>query len=163
MPDNTKPDIRETFNAIANAHSFDDLKKGLAQIDTHSGDEKKQLIDHLESAFFDKFVKGLPGREEMAMIEAMSALNAVETGFADSEAAELMHGFFHLADKIVTEKGDKADPRLHKLLEKAAELSDTEYNDPVAVMKLCISVLKPDAAASRGNPFRGKQFGGPKG
>ncbi|TNE30429.1 MAG: hypothetical protein EP349_05340 [Alphaproteobacteria bacterium] len=161
MSDNAKPSIQDTFNAISDAHSFEDLKQGLAQIDLHSGDEKKQLIDLLETAFFDKFAKGLPGREELEMMTAMAAMNGLPPEFSDTEGAQAIHGFFHLADKIVAEKGDKADPRLHELLKKAGELSDTDYNNPIAVMKLCLSVLKPEAVSALKNPFRDKRRSGP--
>lgn len=159
MSDELKPALQKSFNAVSYARDLDDLKKALNGLDAHAPDDKKELIDVLEKSFIEDFSKDLPRTQEE--LDAMLGLRAAfGGGKPDAEDAEMVQGFFLLADKIVTEKGDKAAPVLHKMLEKVATLTDEEYNNPVALLKTVVAALNESAASSvapkTANPFRNR-------
>jgi len=160
MTGSNKPNIQDTFNAIAQARDFSDLQKGLAEVEQYSGAEKRKLVDMLEDAFLTDFVRGIPSENELETIRALAALSG-ET--IDASEAREVQGFFFLAETIVNEKGDEAHPLMHRLVEKAAGLSDADYNDFFTVMKACalavseVGGLPPQAA----NALR-RKHNGPK-
>ena len=163
MSDELKPALQKSFNDVAYARNLDDLQQALDGLDAHSADDRKQLIDVLEKSFIEDFSKDLPRKQEE--LDAVIALRAAFGGNeADAEDAETVQGFFLLADKIVTEKGDKAAPVLHKMLEKVATLTDEEYNNPVALLKTVVAAMNEstaDKAAPKTNPFRNRGNKGP--
>jgi hypothetical protein len=155
-----KPTVQETFNAIAMAGDLKALESSLTQIDLFDGNEKTKLIDALETEFIEGFSEGLPSPQQMEMLLALSSM--VGEG-PDAEDAEMIQGCLLIADKILTEKGDKASPLVQKLIEKAASLTDEEYNNPSALLKAAVEAASEAKAAApkTANPFRNRGNKGP--
>ncbi|TNE30428.1 MAG: hypothetical protein EP349_05335 [Alphaproteobacteria bacterium] len=155
-----KPSVQETFNAIAMAGDLNSLQSSLSQIDLHDAKDKAELIQALETEFVEGFTEGLPTQEQMELLLALGAM--VGEG-PDAEDAEMIQGCLLIADKILTEKGDKASPLVQKLIEKASELTDAEYNDPATLMKAAVSAAHEAKAMApkTANPFRNRGNKGP--
>jgi len=150
-----KPTIQETFNAISYARDLSALQESLGQIDQHDAKDRAELIQSLETEFVEGFSEGLPSQAEM---EIVLSLGAMFGEGPDAEDAEMIQGCLLIADKILTEKGDKASPLVKKLVEKASVLTDEEYNDPIALLKTaCAAAHEAKLAAPKTtNPFRNR-------
>jgi len=155
-----KPSVQETFNAIALAGDLKALESSLTQVDLFDGDEKTQLIDALETELIEGFSEGLPTPQQMEMLLALSSMVGEDP---DAEDAEMVQGCLLIADKILMEKGDKASPLVQKLIEKASDLTDAEYNDPISLLKMAVEALSEAKAAApkTANPFRNRGNKGP--
>lgn len=162
MSDENKQTVQDTFNVIARAQSLGDIQKGLSMIEGHSADERKELIEKIDTTIMKEFLDDMPSPTELEMVLAMSAM----VGEApDTEDLEMIQGILMVADAIVTEQGSDASPVLTAVLEKVGNLSDEDFNNPLTLLK---SVVEGSTEGRQienktaENPFR-KKYGGPNG
>lgn len=164
-----KQTTQETFNAISASRNMNDLNKALDQIANHPEDERTQIIDALEKHTLTDFTT--TDYEALDMAEGLMELGSALLGddaidaFSDDEDLFGFHATLKCADTVAQAKGDKTSPSLLSLLEKAAALSDDDYNSMMKLGHVFMQVAKETSAPAKKpqseNPFRGR-YGGPK-
>lgn len=156
MSNNNKQTVQDTFNAIASANNHNELKQGLALISNHTADERKEIVEKVETAVRNDFINDIPTPEEF---EAFIAFATLVSEGPNEEDLDTLHGNLIILDAIVTEQGQDASADITGILASVANLSDEDYNNPTALMTTVVEAYadsKKTAKTPAPNPLKNK-------
>jgi hypothetical protein len=140
----------------------DDPEKVTQLISKHvSGlpaERQRAIADILEKEFIDGFTESWTA-ENRSLVEQFLVASDPET-FQRRCDKGFTAGFFQsialMADYVAVTKGDAVNPFIPAYLKKLAAMTDEEYQNPAAHIKLLLEMPAPAPPAPPPNPFRNR-------